>query len=427
MKARIAIMLTLALLLASAAASAEMVSVAELYDQAQAMGGWWKETFDTPNGQVTVDAPIIVPDIEKIPVLTVEKARISEEVYNTLAQGQKATRRKNAFEFIVDIDGELCDFFLGNVDPEDQGYDAIEHLWIRRGSYRYGAEEAKSRDAEPVTYHYPWELEHDKVYLRNQDQTLDDVMRVWMKEIERCYPDRTYDIKPKQITLHGSLLAQKTGKGKAYERKGYYYIDAEQYIEGAPVFGPIANNVSNVNGTFRLNHGSTQATNRIEDSMNAYRTGAQEACDYQLMTFISNASDHQIMTNLLDVRSEEYADIPLASLDDVLASIRKEIEAGHIRRVFSIRLGYLLYSNPDMTDHAWAIPRWVVDCNYITEENKELAEKFHEWDDGSVNIWNAWEFVQMPVDAQSGELIIMTTGDEKTFSVPEIVAWDEAK
>ena len=148
-------------------------------------------------------------------------------------------------------------------------------------------------------------------------------------------------------------------------------------------------------------------------------------CDYQLMSFIADGSEHQIMINLLDVRSEEYADIPLASLDEVLENVAKEIEAGHIRQVFSVRLGYLLYSNPDMTDHAWAVPRWVVDCNYITKDSEATVKRFRENDDNLVDIWNKWEFLQMPVDAQSGEPIIMTTGDEKTFSVPEIVTWDD--
>jgi len=43
------------------------------------------------------------------------------------------------------------------------------------------------------------------------------------------------------------------------------------------------------------------------------------------------------------------------------------------------------------------------------------------------DIWNAWEFVQMSVDAQSGAPLILTTGDEKTFSVPEILTWESVR
>lgn len=344
-----------------------------------------------------------------------------------IAQGKKATRRVNAFEFTVDVDGVLCDFFLGNVDPREQDYDAIQRFWIRRGSYRYGAKDDGSKDVEPVTYHYPWEITADEPPVRKQDMTIEDVMRLWRREIARYYTDQEYVIEPKRIALHGSLLGRKAGKSAKYERMGYYVIDAEQYIAGFPVFGAAANNVSNVNGTFRVSFTSTRETNRMEEKMDAYRKGAQDACYYHLTAFVADEEDHQIMTNLLDVRSEEHEDIPLASLEQVLAGIRGEIEAGRICDVFSVRLGYLLYSNPDMTDHAWAIPRWVVDCNYITEENKDTVEFFRARRQRRDDIWNAWEFVQMPVDAQSGAPLILTTGDEKTFSVPEILTWESVR
>lgn len=428
MRLRRMLLLALAFTLAGTAALAqEYVSIAELYDQAQVMGGVWQETLDTPNGEMTVDAPIIVPDAQTMPVLTLKPARISREAYEMIAQGKKATRRVNAFEFTVDVDGVLCDFFLGNVDPGEQNYDAIQRFWIRRGSYRYGAKDDGSKDVEPVTYHYPWEIGQDETPVRKQEMTVEDVMRLWRREIARSYPAQEYVIEPKRITLHGSLLGGKNGKSAKYERKGYYAVDAEQYIAGFPVFGAIANNVSNVNGTFRVSFASTRETNRMEEKMDAYRKGAQEACYYHLTAFVADENDHQIMTNLLDVRSEEHEDIPLASLEQVLAGIRGEIEAGRICDVFSVRLGYLLYSNPDMTDHAWAIPRWVVDCNYITEENKDEVEFFRARRQKKNDIWNAWEFVQMPVDAQSGAPLILTTGDEKTFSVPEILTWESVR
>ena len=81
------------------------------------------------------------------------------------------------------------------------------------------------------------------------------------------------------------------------------------------------------------------------------------------------------MNDLNKVRSVEYTDIPLASLDDVLASIEEKIMAGNMQKVYASRLGYVTYPNPDMTDYAWAVPRWVVDCTYITEEKKRTVER----------------------------------------------------
>ena len=39
-------------------------------------------------------------------------------------------------------------------------------------------------------------------------------------------------------------------------------------------------------------------------------------------------------------------------------------------------LGYLRYSNPDMTEYACAVPTWVLDCRYLTTENQQTADIF---------------------------------------------------
>ena len=61
-----------------AMAQGEMVSVSELRRQSEQMGRW-KEKYDTPNGEVSVDVPIIVPDVERCPVVTVENRKPWDE------------------------------------------------------------------------------------------------------------------------------------------------------------------------------------------------------------------------------------------------------------------------------------------------------------------------------------------------------------
>ena len=60
----------LLLMPALALASGDMVSISELRQQVEAMGRW-TQTYDTPNGEVSVDIPIIVPEVENMPILQV--------------------------------------------------------------------------------------------------------------------------------------------------------------------------------------------------------------------------------------------------------------------------------------------------------------------------------------------------------------------
>lgn len=49
---------------------ADMVSIYELRQQGEAMERW-TQTYETPNGKVSVDIPIIVPEVENVPILQV--------------------------------------------------------------------------------------------------------------------------------------------------------------------------------------------------------------------------------------------------------------------------------------------------------------------------------------------------------------------
>ena len=54
-----------------AVASTNMVSISELRQQVEAMGRW-TQTYETPTGTLEVDIPILMPDVEECPVITVE-------------------------------------------------------------------------------------------------------------------------------------------------------------------------------------------------------------------------------------------------------------------------------------------------------------------------------------------------------------------
>ena len=422
-------MLMLLLCTCAVASAQEYVSVSELHEQAEAMGGWWQETFSTPNGEMTVDAPIIVPDIEQLPVLTLERAKISGELFDQIAQGKKTSRREADHQYELELDGKLMEFYLGrdNYSIYGQktnytGYDAVRTLWIQHGEYRFSQGTGQMKAAEPNTYHYPWEIDMDTAYMRGSDQTIDDMMRVWQEDIESCLGEG-YDIRPKWIEIEGSVLVENTGKDAAYKRDGHARVYAEQYIGDVPVFGGIAT----ITSTRCIPHTATKESNRTREQLRGYQIGA-ENCGENLTIESSNDENYRTMTELAKTRTVEFEDVPLASLDAVLDGIAKEIEAGHIRVVTSVRLGYLLYSNPEMTDYAWAVPSWVVECKYVpkaTEKYEDVWTKEGEIYTGETAPWSGQKAVELSVDAQTGEPIIFTVGDEETFSVPVIVTWDD--
>ena len=273
MKRWIAALGTMLLMPTLAMAQGEMVSISELRGQVEQMGRW-KEKYDTPNGEVSVDVPIIVPDVERCPVVTVENRK-------------------------------------------------------------------------------PW------------DETM-------IREIQK-----------------------KTGK-----RDGEIFCSYD--IDGQTVEIQLLTN----------GNGSTTKYEAVKDVT---------------MMAASDESDYFAHIGVNGVRTVEIDDIPLAPLEEILKRIEMEIEAGNIRAVYALRLGYLRYSNPDMTEYACAVPTWVLDCRYLTTENQQTADIFETENQENTerSIWKTYGFSQIPIDAQTGELKIITTGDEETFSVPEVMTWTE--
>ena len=266
MKKTLGMLMGVLLVLVCMGASAQdYVSVTELYEQAQAMGGVWQESFDAPNGQVTVDAPIIVPNVETMPVLTMEGAKISEELYHHIIQGRKGGSQDSIEYDEVELGGKSSEFFLGYENDyvnykktQIVGYDAVDTLWLQHGAYRFSQGEGMVPRAKPTTYHFPWEIDANQPSLRGSDLTVSEAMRLWKEDIDMCFPEDDFILQPKTIEVYGSILTDQTGKGKEYRNTGHYTIRAEQMVNGVPLMGGIIG----IGHGYSIMYPSTKETNR---------------------------------------------------------------------------------------------------------------------------------------------------------------------
>ena len=254
-------------------------------------------------------------------------------------------------------------------------------------------------------------------YIRGGTQTVAEAMACFQHVIDEAYPNKGYMIAPKRIAIHGSTAIDGENNGG----KGYYTIRAEQVVNGIPMIGALCSTLGD-NG-FRVAHGSTPETNRIANRLAPYSLGSDWRTDVYLKMYTSSNTDYSVYVSMNRIRTVEQEDVPLAPLDRVLASIEKEIATGHIRNIHALRLGYMRYSNPEMEDYAWAVPMWVLDCDYVPSGKQSIVDSFHEHFEQ--NRWEAYEFAQIPLDAQTGEMKIITTGDEATFAVPKMTTWED--
>lgn len=145
------------------------------------------------------------------------------------------------------------------------------------------------------------------------------------------------------------------------------------------------------------------------------------------MSFKMRNEDEYTIYVYTFVEQERLAeDIPLCSLQNVLKSVVREIEKGHIQSVSSLRFGYAIYNNPALQSKKpvgvedagcfYAVPSWVLTCAYARRAEKT----------GEGNL----QTLDITINAQTGEMLNpldeskhgFADGDYKGF-----ISWDDVK
>lgn len=120
----------------------------------------------------------------------------------------------------------------------------------------------------------------------------------------------------------------------------------------------------------------------------------------------------------------------------MFTAVEKEINAGHIRKVYEIKLGYVLYNQPGVyrekglspaeSQAQWekmayyAKPMWQVNCLYVKSASGSLRDVSSYTDDER----NSLDYHQLLIDAQTGEMVVL--GDEKDRNeFKGFTSWDE--
>ncbi len=115
----------------------------------------------------------------------------------------------------------------------------------------------------------------------------------------------------------------------------------------------------------------------------------------------------------------------------MLASIEAEIEAGHVRAVYSLGLKYVLCE--DQEGEFLVYPAWIMEGLYVENPEKELTTKYgpigEHFDD-------PMEFGGYPIFAQSAEfgspkvvqaMFRTEDGRGQRLVMPELVTWEDVK
>ena len=349
-----------------ALANSDMVSIYELRQQGEAMERW-TQTYETPNGKVSVDIPIIVPEVENVPILQVS-AVMGKDVAEERGL-PKAADQENAgagifyddFDILSKLNTDVDDaamIFCANPEEIDLAFLQVSHNdpnSMRRGSWDYSSD-----------YYYPNEMNPEMLFAEENDQPLsaaEDVLAVLLQDY---YGSENADYGVDYVEVRGRAR-KRVGRTKndlgAYKKdypKGTYYISFRQKLEGIPIYLEIGHKMLTTN--------QTHITQEV--ALKCQRISGIETNTLEYMDETSFILD----TTWMGEEKRIQEDVPLATLDEVIQALEKKIEEGYIRDIYALRLGYVCYPDDISPDIYALYPAWICDCIYANSPREQIMK-----------------------------------------------------
>ena len=371
------------LTLLSVAYAEEWLSISEL--QGQVPERWTKE-YQTEWRDLGIDAEVIVPQVDTIPVVLI-CGGATEPVLAANEAGWDEIEYRGPYDILLinqipaypkKVGGKRVSspVFKGNW----YGGFAPENQYVPLDDITFGEIVAQAK-AEIIKFGYDPE-----------DWDLDNPRRVWTHHV--------YAIGTEQDILPGFL-----------------YMEVRTKVAGIPVMSHIWDTVISHHGTTRNDEIWRPVTSDI--AYDGYLGGLSH-----------------IYLTPFTIRTVLAEDVPLCSFDKVLAVVESEIEAGHIRKIYEIELGYVLYNEPGVyrnrknsertayeqyqTVCHYARPMWQVNCLYVEKATDELRDVSGYTDDER----NSIDYYQLLIDAQTGELVEQSNARDRC-EYKGFISWDD--
>ena len=160
-----------------------------------------------------------------------------------------------------------------------------------------------------------------------------------------------------------------------------------------------------------------------------------------LIFSMSNRDSYRLTIAPLSEQEMLSEDIPLCSLEQVIAGLEKEIEAGHIQRVLSLNFGYALYNDPNFPDDTrsafdaecfYAVPSWVIECAYMVNPKDTFVYDYEALIDKDPDISERMvEGVKtITINAQTGEMLDPMDTSKRRLGDADykgFISWEEVQ
>ena len=369
---------------------------------------YW-QTGLTVNGEA-VSAPVYVPDVGQMPVLRVRAHKFSDE------------------ELTAALGGEVCDFtpredkhsFDVRSTQELDGYTHYRQAIIQNVWQKEWKPVLARLELEPDLWDEGVMPTAENTYAENQTISLAEAIEDVQKRFEKLYSNIDGGFFLENVEVLSPSLDEKDEIDEVGKLTGVggYHIDGVEMLHGVPI-------LDRINRAFQ--NSSNDSLYMIVASTNAHNYVA----DYR-------ATDHFTAIGIPWKETEMLAeDIPLCSLDDVIAAMQPMIDSGRMKYIYDLRLGYVAYADREIKYNdkdTWResvirlVPTWICRCSYVKDPNRDYSNVPESESHEANAPWSLdWHRAIFMINAQTGKLINDHEMGLDDLYAPQLLTWDDVK
>ena len=310
----------------------------------------WKQDYEAYGRKISINIPVDDMGIDKIEIIRAETQKVNEREVEKTKWSDDADFCKDSGMIETLTEGEES-WPVSYLLSEDT---FITILYDRSPCElrKYGNGRQLWRDG--VSY-YPNEINPQDIYAENNNVSLKAAEDYLGKIIEYYYDSQDSDYEIDYVTVNDR--ARKNGKDVDTYQSGTYEIYFSQRINDIPILGRWAD----------LYDMFERAENKIYPN-EKWNAGSTMHWYFEIMNRTS-FNGYMMMLEKRDTLYEEK----IVSMEKAIESIEKEIYAGRIRNVYSLKLGYVCYENKkDISTILY--PMWIFECEYVKKPDEAESE-----------------------------------------------------
>ena len=393
MKKFLTVLCVLLLVPTLATANSNMVSISELRQQVEAMGRW-TQTYEAHGRTIEVDIPIYIPNEKELAVYDCS-------AYTEYIKNPNSDDKNNVYSYNENL-RELTKENDGTSEADIEVYGKGTELRIMLNNPEDLLGKNKNDNIKIKEYgFYQYQVDDKVTYAENNEMSLEEAEKYLEEIVEYFIKDEYNGIDIDYIKIAGrgrktkSYTDEELGEYVDYYPKGSYFFNYYQTLHKIPIMMTIIATLNN------------KQENKIYGDLFEYWGTTGGICQ------IMDRNSFWLTIKWMKIEKEHEETVKLLPIEQIINTVEKEIKAGHIRNVYALKLGYIIYLNDRSPETYTLYPMWVLDCDYVENKNKEI--KVNPYSD---DIRDCFSFERICINPETAEMMDFLNPKTKMLYAP---------